>query len=109
MLRAKLGFKIVGSIVVRSFNNILEKDTLEVIGFILARPFYTMSEKETLEVVGSIMARSCGIGKNIARYILNKPCGVILALMSQLILIVAKPLDLRLVNLPYAVLSAVMS
>ena len=78
-------------------------------GNIVDTIYLTMSEKDTFEVVGSIMARSCGIGKNIARYILNKPCGVILALMSQLILIVAKPLDLRLVNLPYAVLSAVMS
>ena len=77
----------------------------------------TMSEKDTLEVVGSNLESNfykdatclCGIGKDVAHYVLNKPRGVILPLMSKLILTVARPPDFRLVHLLYAVLSAVIS
>ena len=55
------------------------------------------------------MERSCGIGKDVSRYVLNTPRGVILLLISQLILIVARPLGFRSVYLSYAVLSAVIS
>ena len=68
-----------------------------------------MLEKETLEVVNSILERSCRIGKEVAHYVLKTPHGVILPLMSELILTVARPLDFRLVYMSYAVLSTVMS
>ena len=74
----------------------------------MAKPFYNMSEKDTLEAVGSIMAISCGIGKDFYCYVLDRPRGVILPLIPQLILTVARPLNFRLIYLSYAVLSAVM-
>ena len=48
------------------------------------------------------------IGKDVACFVLKAPCGIILALISQLILTVARPLGFLLKFLN-AVLSAVMS
>ena len=72
-----------------------KNDSLEVVRPYLESPFYKDA------------ACLCKIVKDVSYYALKTPCGVILPLMSQLFLIVARPLDFRFFFLN-VLLSAVM-